>query len=84
MTGNWTIPKRKQKMNPRRINEAPEELREAGEEQNRRNFHEAGEDEEHWIIMRRRNAIFKGIEDIRATGEEQKINNTIEAEEGVK
>ena len=41
---NWTTPKRKQKINPRRVNKDPEELREAGEEQNKRNFHETGED----------------------------------------
>ena len=31
--------------------------------------------------MRRRNAIYKSIEDIRAAGEEHKINGTHEAEE---
>ena len=81
MTESWKTPKRKYEMNPRRIKEVSEEIREAGEEQKRRNLLEAGEDEDHWINMRRRNAIIKGIEDIRAAGEEQKIKNITEAEE---
>ena len=36
--------KRKYKINPRRINKVPEELKEAGEEQKRRNLIEAGEE----------------------------------------
>jgi len=50
------------------INKDPEELRETVKEQNIRNIQEAEEDEAYWIRMGGRNAIYKGIEDIRAAG----------------
>ena len=38
MTESWKTPKRKYEMNPRRINEVPEEIREAGEEQKKETY----------------------------------------------
>ena len=44
MTESCKTPKRKYKMNPRRINKVPEEIKEARDEQKRRNLIEAGEE----------------------------------------